>query len=322
MASLLRRLPPLALLVAILAAGCASPPSLIPPPPEPFVTRPLKPVVAVSSFYNRSGFEGQWQIGDGIADLLVLELKKSRRYEVLERQNLNLVLSELQLQNGNPAFRKEGRAAAGQLKNCRFLIRGEINDFTHVGGGTFMVAMRNLFLFGRGYVARVSLSLTVVDVETGVIVGSVPCSGNAYARAAGFETEYKNVRFGGEGFYRTPLGSATREAIRDGVKKLLKDIPRQYWQPMICGSEDGAIILNGGVAEGFAPGRIYRVRRNPVPVTDPGTGDLLDWIPGAVVGLIRVDEAAERISRASPLNGGGFARGQYLEPADPPVPPP
>lgn len=321
MASMLRRLPGIAFLAVMLAAGCASPPALIPPPPDPFVTRPLKPVVAVSSFANRSGFEGQWQIGDGIADLLVLELKKSKRYEVLERQNLNQIISELNLQN-NPMFRKEGRAAAGQLKNCRFLIRGEINDFTHVGGGSFLVAMRRLFLFGRGYVAQVSLSLTVVDVETGVILGSVPCVGHAYAREAGIEAEYKGVRFGGEAFYRTPLGSATREAIRSGVRQLLRDIPLQYWQPMICGSEEGSIILNGGLADGFEIGRLYRVRKNPVPVTDPSTGDLLTWLPGAVVGTLRVEGVADRISTASPVKGSGFARGQFLEPLEPPVPAP
>ncbi|MFO7534695.1 MAG: CsgG/HfaB family protein [Kiritimatiellia bacterium] len=296
-----------------LAAGCVSPPTLLPPPPEPFVTRSLKPVVAVTSFENRSGFEGQWRIGDGIADQLVGELKKSRKYEVLERQKLDLVLSELNLQN-NPLFRREGRAATGQLKNCRFLIRGEINDFTHVGGGSFMIAMRQFFLFGRGYVARVSLSLTVVDVETGVIVGSVPCMGHAYAREAGFEAEYKNVSFGGEAFYRTPLGQATREAIRSGVRQLQRDIPLQFWQPMIAAVEGDAVILNGGAEDGFEVGMDYRVRRSAVPVTDPATGDLLTWMAGAEVGLLRVHEVSGRISLAAPVRGSGFARGQYLEP--------
>lgn len=314
---LLGILRPGVLLLAGLMAGCATPPALVSPPQEPFVKRSLKPVVAVSSFENRSGFEGQWRIGDGIADQLVVELKKCKRYEVLERQKLNLVLSELNLQNSS-YFRHEGKVSAGQLKNCRFLIRGEINDFTQVGGGSFMVTMRKLFLFGRGYVARVSLSLTVVDVETGVIVASVPCSGDASAREAGFETEYKNVNFGGEAFYRTPLGSATRQAIRDGVRKLLRDIPLQYWQPMIAAVEDGSVILNGGASDGYELGRDYLVRKNAVPITDPSTGDLLDWLPGSVVGTLRVNAVDERISRAEPVKGSGFARGQYLEPL--PVP--
>ncbi len=305
------------LVLAGLTAGCVSPPVLRPPPPEPFVTRSLKPVVAVSSFENRSGFEGQWRIGDGIADQLVVELKKCKRYEVLERQKLNLIISELNLQN-SPLFRPEGKVSTGQLKNCRFLIRGEINDFTQVGGGSFMVALRKLFLFGRGYVARVSLSLTVVDVETGAIIASVPCAGDATARQAGFETEYKNVNFGGEAFYRTPLGSATRQAIRSGVRRLLREIPLQFWQPMIASVQDGFIILNGGAAEGFEVGRDYIVRKNAVPITDPATGDLLTWLPGTVVGTLRISDVADRISRAVPVNGSGFARGQFLEPV--PVP--
>ncbi len=305
-----------ALGAALVLTGCATPPALSPPPAKPFVTRSLKPVVAVSSFENRSGFEGQWKIGDGLADQLVVELKKSKRYEVLERQNLDLIIGELHLQN-NPQFRREGKVNQGNLKNCRFLIRGEIDDFAQVGGGSFAVAMRRLFLFGRGYVARVSLSLTVVDVETGAILASVLCQGNAFARQAGFETEYKDVRFGGDAFYKTPIGAATRAAIRTGVRKLLRDIPVQYWQPMIASAEDGTLILNGGVNEGFETGRVYRVRKTAVPVTDPATGDLLTWLPGAVVGTLRVTETQERISLAEPISGGGFSRGHYLEPVEP-----
>lgn len=313
MARMRRQSVPGLLVLLFLAAGCVSPPNLIPPPPEPFVTRSLRPVVAVTSFENRSGFEGQWRIGDGIADQLVGELKKCGKYEVLERQKLNLVLSELNLQN-SPLFRREGKVMPGQLKNCRFLIRGEINDFTHVGGGSFKIALRQLFLFGRGYVARVSLSLTVVDVETGVIVGSVPCVGHAYAREAGMEAEYKDVRFGGEAFYRTPLGQATREAIRSGVSQLRRDIPLQYWQPMIAAVEGDTVILNGGAEEGFEVGVDYLVRKSATPITDPATGDLLTWLPGAPVGTLHVHEVSERISLAAPVRGSGFARGQYLEP--------
>lgn len=300
-------------------AGCVTPPVLIPPPPEPFVTRSLRPVVSVTSFENRSGFDGQWKIGDGLADLLVVELKKCKRYEVLERQKINLVIGELNLQN-SPLFRREGKAASGQLKNCRFQIRGEINDFSQIGGGSFGVALRKLFFFGRGYVARVSLSLTVVDVETGVIIASVPCTGNAYARDAGFEADYKNVHFGGEAFYRTPIGQAAREAIRGGVKQLLRDIPLQFWQPMIASTDDGAIVLNGGASEGFEVGRSYRVRKNAIPITDPATGDVLTWKPGPLVGILRVKETQERISLAEPVSGDGFARGQFLEPCAPALP--
>ena len=45
------------------------------------------PVVAVTSFENRSGFAGQWQLGSGMADLLVSELVHSRNFTVVERQH-------------------------------------------------------------------------------------------------------------------------------------------------------------------------------------------------------------------------------------------
>jgi len=39
----------------------------------------ILPVVTVSSFENRSGFAGQWQLGTGMADLLVSELVGGER---------------------------------------------------------------------------------------------------------------------------------------------------------------------------------------------------------------------------------------------------
>jgi len=298
-------------------AGCATPPELAPPPPEPFVTRRVKPTVAVSSFENRSGFEGQWTIGDGLADLLVAALKTSGRYEVLERQNLQPIIGELNRRH-DPRFRPEGQAVPGQLKHCRYLIRGVIDDFSHVGGGTLAVALRRLVLFGRGYVARVTLTLTVVDVETGVIVATVAGAGRAYARELGVEGEYRQVRFGAEAFYKTPLGRATRAAIREAVDRLLRQIPVWYWQPMIAAVEADGLILNGGAGEGFVPGRLYQARRRAEPVTDPGTGDLLTWLPGALVGTVRVVEVRERISLAEPVNGRDFERGLFLEPVPEP----
>jgi hypothetical protein len=126
------------------------------------------PVVAVTSFDNRSGFEGQWKLGDGMADLLVTELIRSRNYTVVERQHFENLVGEINRQKSG-LFRPEGKTPTGRMKGAQYLIRGVINDFSQAGGGGLSVAILKFILLGRGHKARVSLTLTLVDIETGQV---------------------------------------------------------------------------------------------------------------------------------------------------------
>ena len=272
----------------------------------------IKPVVAVTSFENRSGFEGEWKIGSGMADLLVSELLASRNFEVVERQNFSTLLDEISRQK-DAMFRAEGKVNSGKMKSAQYLIRGVINDFSQVGGGSLSVAARWLFFGGRGYVARVSLTLTIVDIESGRIVSSVQSAGLARARSAYVEAQYQGVHFGGDAFFRTPLGSATRDAIEDGVRRVTRDMPRQYWMPMIAEVDATRIVVNGGLDRGYREGQMYVVREPSQPVTDPATGDVIEWLPGRQIGAIRIVQAGPKLAVGQAVSGSGFQRGQCLE---------
>ena len=301
------------LLAASLLTGCIT--SLFAPYPS-LPKNAIPPVVAVSSFDNKSGFSGQWELGGGMADLLVSELLLSRNFVVVERSQLDKVVDEIHRQKDR-MFRSEGRVDEGRLKNARYLIRGVINDFSQEGGGSLSVAFKNLISLGRGgYRARVALTLTIVDVESGEIIESVPCSATAAAHSAYISATYKNVTFGGDTFFRTPLGEATAEAIHDGVHGLLERVPRIFWEPMIAAVEGRLIALNGGSRRGFKKGQRYNVRGAGRQVTDPATGDSLTVLPGAMLGTLRVTEVQKDIAWAEPVRGIRFERGQRLVRAD------
>ena len=290
------------------AAGCVmSHVDSIPPAPDD----ELLPVVAVSSFENRSGFSGQWQLGNGMADLLVSELVGSRRFTVVEREHFQGLVNEIDRQK-TPLFRNEGKTTVGRMKNAQFMIRGVVNDFSQTGGGGLSMAIRNFLFFGRGNNARVAITLTIVDIETGQIISSVNSTGLVRAREAYAEGEYKGISFGGDIFFKTPLGKATLVAIRHGVRQVVKDMPKNLWRPMVCGSREGFILLNGGTDRGFKQGAVYTVRAPAEPVTDPATGDVLTFVPGHLVGTLKVNRVDEKISYAQPVQGSGFDRGQWL----------
>jgi len=286
--------------------GCLT--GRIPPLPPDAVP----PRVAVASFENRSSFEGQWKLGPGMADLLVSELVASRNFVVLERGSLDKVVDEIARQS-HRLFRQEGRVDEGRLDNAHYLIRGVITDFSQSSGGALWLGLRHLLIGSGGYTARVGLTLTIVDIESGRIIDSVQCAGKARAGDAYAKGSYKGIQFGGRSFFQTPLGIATSAAIRQGLRGIVRKMPRITWTPMIAEVEGTRIILNGGRERGLNAGDGYQVRGQGTPVTDPLTGDVLDVMPGTVVGTVRIMEIREQVSVAEVVSGHGFARGQTLE---------
>jgi len=303
----LRLLP--VLIVLGLAAGCVMP---FVSPVKPLPRGAIPPRIAVASFENRSSFRGQWKLGPGIADLLVSELVASKNFVVLERGNLAAVVDEIARQK-HKLFRDEGKVDEGRLENARYLIRGVITDFSQTGGGSLWMGFRRLLIGGGGYTARVGLALTIVDIESGKIIDSVQCAGKARAGEAYGKGSYKSVHFGGDKFFKTPLGVATAEAIREGLRGVVTKIPVHFWQPMIAEVGDQRVILNGGKQRGIASGQFYRVRGKGKAVTDPVTGDILEVLPGSVLGVLRVTEVRDNVSGAEVIRGHGFSRGQHLE---------
>jgi curli biogenesis system outer membrane secretion channel CsgG len=300
------------ILVAMLLAGCAGPASRS---IQPLGRDMVPPRVAVASFENRSGFAGQWKLGPGMADLLVSELVASKHFVVLERIQLNTVVDEISRQR-HGIFRREGKVDEGRLDNAQYLIRGVITDFSQTGGGELWMRMRRWLIGGSGYTARVGLTLTIVDVETGTIVDSVQSSGRARAREAYASAGYAGVQFGGSAFFQTPLGVATSEAIRNGLHGITQRMPRKRWEPMIAEVQDARIIINGGQRRGIRVGQQYRVRGRGQVVTDPLTGDVLDILPGPIIGAIQVTEVRESLAIAEAVSGSAMERGQHLERMD------
>ena len=295
-------------------AGCSSiSVRSLPPLPEDRHA----PVVAVSSFDNRAGFEGQWKIGDGMADLLVSELVESRNFVVVERQHLGNITGELDRQQST-LFRPEGKVQRGQLKNAQYLIRGVINDFSQTGGGGVEISfLRYLFLLGRGYTARVALTLTLVDIQTGQILSSVQSAALIRTREAYAKAKYEGISFGGDIFFQTPLGEATADAIYAGVKQIAKAMPENNWRPMVSGTRNGFVMINGGKDRGFRINTNYIVRGPAEPVTDPATGDILTYVPGPRLGTVMIVQVEDKIAFAKPIDGRDFNRGQWLVKADP-----
>jgi curli biogenesis system outer membrane secretion channel CsgG len=281
--------------------------------PERFV----RPVVAVESFENRAPFPLRWDLGEGMAEQLTASLVRSGRFEVVSRASLDSVLDELELQH-DPRFRPEGRLAPGRLKNARYLVRGAVVDFGHVAGGGLHF-MRGL-VHGRtkGYVAEVSITLTVVDIETRE-ERSASFEGQAWAGEAGVDAVYGKVAFGGSAFYRTPLGHATEEAIWKALHWLVEQVASETWQPLIARVEEDRVYLNGGLDRGVVVGEELEVLAPGEAIIDPATGDILGHTAERLVGRLRVVMVEDRFAVAEVVEGDSLEVGQSCRRLDRPA---
>jgi curli biogenesis system outer membrane secretion channel CsgG len=281
----------------------------------------VKPRVAILDFENKASLSNQWKLSEGMRDMLVDALVKTDSYTVLTRNDLGAVLSELDIQS-RPHFREQGKLQQGKLKNVQYLIKGSVTDFAHVKGGAFRVFSSNLGLGVGSEVAVVSLTLYVIDVESGEIIASKTMEGTASAGSMDFATTYKDVAIGGKSFYRTPLGKATQQVMEQCLEQIAQVIACQHWYPSIVRVNGSGVIISGGTDRRVAPGSLWAAYEKGETLIDPRTGDVLGQEPGRYSGRIRVTGVHDKYSTAEILEGV-FTEGQSLRPdPQPPEPQP
>ena len=263
----------------------------------------LKPTIAVMKFENRAAFPLQWDLGDGMKDVLVDRLFATGRYHVVERPELDSVLREIRFQQAG-ATRAQGRAEVGRLKNVQYLIKGTVTDFGHVATNRGFLGISEFGLFGGSQRAVLGMTVYVVDVESGEIIASESLSESVRASDLAVTAAYKGVSFGGSTFYRTPLGKATSKVIDKAVRRVTDSIAARPWQAKVAMVQPhGAVVLNGGRDRGVRPGAAYDVLECGRPITDPETGDCLGHCPGTRVGRVAVSRVHDRYSEAKIVAG-------------------
>jgi len=273
-----------------------------------------KPLLAVSSFENLAGVKGRWNLGEGMADLLIADLMATDHVIVLERKDIKRILEEIIMQGGD-LFRREGRVERGRLKNAKFLVRGSVTDFTESVRVRGWFGLPGFRVFGGGNRARVAITLRVSDIETGEIISSLKTAASVSSGGLGAEGRYKNMTFGGDAFFRTPLGKATDIAIRKAVKEILRALPIDHWKARVAEAGSDYVVINGGRNVRVREGDEFTVRKAPRTITDPVTGDVIEVVAGSRVGRIRITKVNAGSSHGV-VEEGVARRGDYLEPID------
>ncbi len=271
----------------------------------------LKKIVAVSRFENKAGYSGQWSIGDGMADQLTDALMRSGQFVVLERQTLRDVTDEQDLAESGRA-QKSNSARTGKLTSAQILIKGTVTEFESAskggGGGVHILGAS----FGsRTESAHVGLIIRLIDTTTGRVLDSQRVEGSAESTGISGSTSLPGVCFGGEQFFKTPMGKAVQETIDNAVDIIASRMKNIPFQARIVKASGNDVLISAGKEQGVTPDNVFTVYSVGEELVDPDTGELLGSEESSL-GTIKVVEVKEKYSKAKAVSGKGYEKGQVV----------
>lgn len=169
-------------------------------------------------------------IGAALADVLIRELVKSGMYDVVDRETLQKILDEQNIQISG--FTESGGQAdvTGQIGEVDYLILGRITAYgVKRGGGSYGVGG---YSFGQSKeTGHVVLDLRLVDIRTSKILWAdkVESQKSESGLTIGLPTEqgYAHMQVGSSDWDSSLLGLATLGACEQIIKKLSELLPLQ-----------------------------------------------------------------------------------------------
>jgi curli biogenesis system outer membrane secretion channel CsgG len=276
-------------------------------------------------------WSGNWDIGKGIADLVVTNLVKDGTFSVIERKKLDTILQEQNFANSDRA-NPTSAAKIGKVLGVNGIVVGSITQFgledksmKVEGVGGSWGRMAGGVLGKKEGKASVVIDARIIDVNTGEILAVASGKGSSKrsglllggggAGGGGFGAG--GIDMGSSNFQDTILGEATRAAADDLTAQLVAqagkiEATKVTIDGMIADAAGGAIVINVGKAAGVSVGMKLAVERVSREVKDPATGKVLRKITSPV-GEIEVTEVDEGSAVAKILSGSQFKVGDLVK---------
>lgn len=262
---------------------------------------PRRMIVAVGDFTMPDD-----TVLENAADLAQLRLRiqhrliGTRKFEVVERQNLKQILSEIQLKDSG--FTNPNNAPQdGQLLAAGYIIYGRVLFYA--------ADARQAEIVGLTAARRrlsVELQLKIADAETGRILADKIVRGESM-RTARISSE---VAVAGE---TRPGDGMMRDAVEDAAAQAVDQLRDLCYPAKIIRVDDTEVTANM-TSEEVSEGDIFTVYANAEPIFDPDTGVYLGT-EGKRIGRLRVDATGPMTSKLVPVGGvpvSGIAPGCIL----------
>jgi curli biogenesis system outer membrane secretion channel CsgG len=268
----------------LLISGCVAvtKPTIIPVAPnKPVVSKTIesqpkhfiKRTVAIGRFTNETNYgkgffdkSSEQGIGRQAMDILSARLAASEKFIMLEREDMDLINSELEMNNlGNLNIAAD------------YLILGSISEFGRNTTGEVGVFSRT-----KKQTAFAKVNIRLVDVATGQVIYSEEGSGEAFSEAGTV------LGAGSQAGYDSSLNDKViSAAISSLVNSIIENLTEKPWRSYILNIEDEVIIIAGGSTQGINIGDTFNIFKKGDIVTNPQTGMKIE-LPGKLIGKVSV----------------------------------
>jgi len=270
--------------------------------------------IAVSKFENKvKGVYGNWNLGEGMAEMLTTELIKTGRFVVVERQALQDILGEQELgQTG--IVKKETAAKVGQVLGAQILVRGVVSEFEqNESGGGGGIGFGGFKLGAKSSNAHVAVDIRLIDATTGQVLHSHNAAGTAESSGISFGVSKGDLDFNADSFKNAPIGQATRQAIHDAIRFINKTMEKMPFTAKVVKSEGSKIYINAGSSMNIKPGFKFYAYSVGEEFVDPDTGLKLGS-DEKLIGTVEVRDVQDKYSIGYVTTGGGaLKRGDVLK---------
>lgn len=263
----------------------------------------LRYSITVTKFENRSGWHGQWDLGDAWGTVLTDMLNQTGKFIVLGETDMRGAALDEQ------DFAASGRTAGGkkapvtgQMTPAQLLVKGVI---THVqadtggGGGGFRI--KGFKIGGKGGKGEVNATIYIVDSTTGQILASKSVVGTHERKGGhvGYSTGDWGAAFAGN--KKDNVGIAVQNACAEAVDFMLGELSNFPWTGTVVLAKGNKVYINRGSREGVAVGQTFIVGEVEV-IRDPDTGEVLDEDMTEVARLT-ISKVKEKLSIAVVSSG-------------------
>jgi outer membrane protein OmpA-like peptidoglycan-associated protein/curli biogenesis system outer membrane secretion channel CsgG len=306
------------LVVLVLVAGCAGTKPAAPPPPPEAPARAYPDYagprlrVSIAGFADEEPNKPQLE-ALGFKDLaplleeqIITELVRTNRVTVLERKQLKKVAGEIDLGYGDMAqyFAKSEKVEKGKFLMAQAMFTGAITEFEpDAEGFSAGVTVASIGAKASAKVARVGIEVRLVDVQSGAVLESTHAEGTASRIEGEAGISYLGIKIGGGGYYKTPLGRATREALGKGIDFILDKIGAIPWEARLVSAEGPErVFVRGGADINLKPGDTFDVVVRANELLDPISGNSLGFAE-AIFGRLAITEVQPEISIGRMVDG-------------------
>jgi curli biogenesis system outer membrane secretion channel CsgG len=278
---------------ASLVAGCSTGGGPVAKLPEGVLSAPIQSVkgpkraVAVGTFTTLGSVSekyGDWDVGGGMGAMLTTALVESKRFLVVERAQLQQILTELQLK-GEGVVSKDTGPELQQLHGAQIFIFGAVTEF----GDAFTGSGVSGSISGKptksgaegGSISRektagkIKMDIRVVDATTGAVLTSFVVEEPIMNKALDASIDAGDFSVGGNRFMHTPIGEAARKAITKAVQEVASVAGSHPWKGRVVDIEQFDVHINAGKKADIKVGDNFLIKRVVKTFTDPVSGKVL-----------------------------------------------